>query len=1359
MLKPLYFFALFIFCFFQLTGQDDYIVTTDHFNMENGLAGQFANYTFRDSRGIIWMGTQQGLHRYDGRDIKIFDSEHGLPFPQIMEIYEDAQGYFWLYRSCFSKNEDYCTKALAFFHPVTFEVKTFSDYFSHAPFEQEDIEFITSSTSREFFYVRAKGLHYLWSAIQGFQQLNTPYNVFMLFDNGNIGATEKNNSFFNYILLDQAGKELYQETLSNDTLPSNYFYTFPSKPPYRYNLRNSIFFSAPDGRFHIYTPDSEGKLDFNEQLSIEAKLVNKHARHTFYDEVDHAYWSADRGGIIRTHIQKKKFHHFSSNDNDVTQIYTCITPVGDNKLIIAGWGNGPEIYEKTANASPQLIAYLKNDHELVGSKKIRLAGKSALLNAKKVHALTRSEILVVSEDGSYKVIPVEEILPEHKENPESIQVVTIINQQLWIGSHKQLIIYDIASDRAFPFPKVNHFNQLSNSSIHCIQAIDKGNYWIGTNKGLFLLSLEEGVIAQYGPEQTGAYHMPLSTVYHVTQARDGSFWLATRTGLVHWQGPGTTSYKVYSKEEGLPDNYCAAVYQDQSGFLWISSRRGIVQLDPNTDRLKIYNKKNGLPLEYFIEHGHYQDDHSGHIYFGGVKGYIQMNPEDFKDVSFDEPSIPLMIVDFEQYNQEYERFENKTINLIEDGKITLTPNGKIFSLRLALANYQGIDKQLFSYRILGYQEEWQEDRSNLIRISGLPYGNYVLQIKGRLSDGRYSSQQLNIPVRVLKPLYLQWWFIAIAVGIILLGAFAGYRWRILSLKKRQAVLEQTVQERTSQIEADRKTIELQAEELKALDKVKSLFFANISHELRTPLTLMLAPIEASLKNGKLEPRDIENLQIAQRNGQRLNQMVKEILSLAKLEAGKAEIKLQTINWYNFLQSIVALFTPLAIQKQIEFRFLYSSHRNLFVELDKGKVEIILNNLLSNAFKFTPKGGSILLNVEDSNGKFQLSVSDTGRGIAPTDLPRIFERFYQTQVQDASAEGGTGIGLALSHEYAQLLKGSLRVESELSKGSTFYLELPYTEVLVENILTAQSSTLVPPIVTTDTAPQQSASTPLKSKKHHILIVEDNNDLRHFLEKILSPSYHVLTAENGAEAIKLLEQTTSSSHPSPDVADKRSWDITTSPSHNITTSQYPSLIISDIMMPIMDGYQLLEKLKADERYRSIPVIMLTARADADGKLKAMRIGVDDYLTKPFVQEELIARINYLLQNAEQRQQAITEHKNDNNQATISLDLDAQAWLQTVEQTLLDNISSPSYTLDQLAIELNISKRQLQRRIKQYVGQTPNAYLRTLRLTKARNLLEEQGINSVKAASLSVGFKDVSYFSKQFKQAFGKLPSEYL
>ncbi len=566
-------------------------------------------------------------------------------------------------------------------------------------------------------------------------------------------------------------------------------------------------------------------------------------------------------------------------------------------------------------------------------------------------------------------------------------------------------------------------------------------------------------------------------------------------------------------------------------------------------------------------------------------------------------------------------------------------------------------------------------------------------------------------------------------------------------------------------------IEKQTAELRRLDEAKSRFFANVSHELRTPLTLMLGPLGSMLKRNRLENIDFTHAKTAQQHGKQLLNLVNEILDLSKIESGKMKMQETTVSFQPFLRRLVSSFESHAERLGIRFVFEYRVADRLRVQLDEDKLTKVVNNLLSNALKFTPpQTGQVKVVAEEFENRIRISVHDTGRGIHPDDLPHVFERFYQTEQANAPIEGGTGIGLALCREFAELMQGKIwatspadggRWTADGQPGSVFHFEFPKKEVLgvLEEAAFVIQEEPVPTqhdtdgFLLNDKNNGKKAATQSKNQPNNqpiILLVEDNDSLRDYVKLILSEKYQVFTAANGQEALTFLTS-------------KFAESI-------IPHSSF--LILSDVMMPVMDGFQMVEKLKNDDRWRGIPVVMLTARADLRDKLKALRIGVDDYLLKPFEEEELLARIENLLKNASQR--VVNEDFKSENETpsddpeivnrlalgeTKILNPADLEWLAELEKVVLAEVGNSILNVDFLADRMLLSRTKFFQEVKRLVGMTPNEYILEVRFSTARNLLETRRATSVKSAAGAVGFRDVEYFSRQFRAKFGKSPSDYL
>lgn len=645
---------------------------------------------------------------------------------------------------------------------------------------------------------------------------------------------------------------------------------------------------------------------------------------------------------------------------------------------------------------------------------------------------------------------------------------------------------------------------------------------------------------------------------------------------------------------------------------------------------------------------------------------------------------------------------------------------------------------------LDYQKKMIEAQAKVFQTgTEIIADNYYLEVENKQSASALKARTGQLLYTLI---------IVVLVLMIAVGLWIGFY--------RQRKARQT-------LSAQNTLIQQQAEQLKALDAAKSRFFANVSHELRTPLTLLTSPIRSLLKDHQLTEKQTQLLHMAERSGQQLSQLINEILDLRKLEMGKMNLTPEPTELRTYFQTYFAQFESLAVQKQIDYQLSLSMPEQAMADLDREKCRQILFNLLSNAFKFTPPGGRIEVSVKATDDTLSLAVADNGPGIHPDDLPLLFDRYFQTTRPEKGAEGGTGIGLALCREYAQLFDGQIQVESTLGIGSTFTVTFPIVLNQIQPPLEsvdAGSDTLVIAAGDGDIHANIPIEGVIKEERivsrsgmpirPTILLVEDNPELRAYIRLVLEEKYTVVTAENGQQAMALLSGDGS---------------VVTNNSNrkeffNLHASFFiPDLILSDLMMPVMDGYQLLEQLKSDDATRHIPVVMLTARAEAQDRLKALRIGVDDYLTKPFDEEELLVRIENLLNNQASRRIAITPDdtipKVQEAPASPLMSAPDREWLETFEAYVQKHFAGGTLSVSSLAYEFAMSESTLLRQLKRLTGLTPLQYIQEVRLSEARRLLENRTYNSVAQVASKVGYEDASSFTRVFKQRFGKRPSELM
>lgn len=528
-----------------------------------------------------------------------------------------------------------------------------------------------------------------------------------------------------------------------------------------------------------------------------------------------------------------------------------------------------------------------------------------------------------------------------------------------------------------------------------------------------------------------------------------------------------------------------------------------------------------------------------------------------------------------------------------------------------------------------------------------------------------------------------------------------------------------------------KEMELQSErerkeQLVELNALKSRFFANISHELRTPLTLILGPLSYLLDQPDAWEKDSikSQLTVMQRNGKSLMHLIEEILDLAKLESNKLELEEDKTELKSFVEHVFSAFEPQSQNQNIDLTLQISAQQDLEILIDRNKTEKVLNNFLSNALKFTPEGGMIRLEVLEMPDAIQFKVSDTGKGIHPEDLPHVFDRFYQSQHLEQSAQGGTGIGLGFVREIAHLLNGKSYVESKLGEGSSFYFEIP-KKVPIETKISVESVDIIHEVE------------PIHSigRDFTIMVVEDNPDMQAFIHQLLEPKYkQVLLANNGIEGLKLLEEHGQNIH----------------------------LIVSDVMMPEMDGMSMLKEIKSTAEWKQIPVIMLTALAAERNKLNALTIGVDDYLTKPFSVPELLTRVQNLLYNYHQRREWIESEDfqidSPSETSPVISPLDKE-WIDGLVSEIENSLPENALNVDGLADVVHICPRQLSRRIKTITGLSTGKFIKEVQLQMARRELEDGKVISLSDVAYNCGFEHQATFSKVFKIRFGKSPRDYL
>ena len=1284
-----------------------YATDIQYFTTADGLSHREVKCIFEDQQGMIWIGTRNGLNRFDGYSFKHWlDKNHGVDLRNLSNIGQDDEGWLWLQTN----------KTLLFFHPITETFQTIEERFGKDHFLGELKRsvslhnFPTDDFGHIYINEKISNVMHRYHSSEGFITLKFPKKI----NTSNITVGKKDNELYHVSYGHEISESTYTTFLIDEIKKKEIIYKEEEgrKIFSFYKVNNEWY------QWKIKSDQPPELYDHNQQHLLTLKETDiKHPTRCVQYGQESRIWIGTDFGFYMVSVKKNQFNFIKSPASTITR-----TP--------SARGIWADKNQMKACFEPQL-GFTSYDFLTKEWKSLK--------------RINTSRAIFPAKDGSFWIGGANQVLHWKDKKAQSYTLERILNGDtngfdfwcftpsrldnnwLWIGTKPGLFKLNITKDATNRLVELKSVNESGLDIQHIEPDKDHPNWlWLCTNKGLWLFDeKQEKLLEKFDWNKEQENYLPSDNFHHLYQDNQGVYWLATANGVIRWDRKNN-QYRQITIEDGLPNNVIYAIYPDDFGNLWMSSDYGIIKMNKETFAIENFLPKDGVGQTEFnrISHFEYRDKKGQQrLFFGGLNGVTTFYPKDFqKEKTANQPQ--LVLLSYQQFSGSKQTVINKTLDLKQSHKIVIKPNDYIVELEVGLLNYENVNNNQYLYqlKVKGNKTDWQVQKKRILQLGQLPYGHHTLSIKAKTISNTPAANELKFEIIIKKPFYLTWWFILLAItSLIGLGTY-WYNRRTTEYKNRQTELEQMVTERTAQIQK-------QAEELQQLDTLKSRFFANVSHELRTPMTLILGPIRTILKRRKLGNYDFTLLSTAEQSGEKLLKLVGSILDLSKMESGKMELQEEEITLFSFTRRIISAFESHAQREGIQFRFEYKAEDDLQIVIDKNKLEIILNNLLSNAMKFTPKGETVSIEVKDIKNRIEIGVHDTGRGIHPDDLPNIFNRFYQSTQKNAATEGGTGIGLALSREFVQLMGGKIWVESELGVGSQFYISLPRKEVLGM----VEQSILEEALIVKQSLKMPVNTTPFTQKT--LLIVEDNHSLRDYLTTILSPHFHIQTASNGQVALNAL-------------------------SNNQKEKEgLPDLIISDIMMPVMDGYQLLTTLKSTAAFKNIPIIMLTARADIQDKLKALRIGVDDYLLKPFDEEELLTRIENLLANYDERKTylQIEETSEEKDTSKPSISEEDQQWLEKLEKLVLENMTNSDLSNDYLSELLFISRKTLYRNIKRMTGLTPNKYIRTIRLQKAKQLLE-QG-NTVKVTAYKVGFQSTEYFSNLFKKEFGKLPSKHL
>lgn len=842
---------------------------------------------------------------------------------------------------------------------------------------------------------------------------------------------------------------------------------------------------------------------------------------------------------------------------------------------------------------------------------------------------------------------------------------------------------------------------------------DQSKIWLGTNDGLLLFDKEKGSFKKYQNIPGNAKSIVNNNIKSICSDPinpERYVWIGTSGGLELFDKKDEL-FTHFSEIDGLPNNVIYGILSDIEQNLWISTNKGIAKFNPVIKKSRNYDINDGLQSNEFNT-GAFFKSPSGELFFGGIKGLNYFFPEKIKDNNY---IAPVVLTNLKVYNRK-DRNENSTFkerSIVENKPLTFNHNDAIITFEFAMLDFSAPQKNQYAYKLEDIHTHWiYAGYNRTATFTNLRPGNYNLKIKASNNDGIWNETGITIPIEVIPHWSGTWW------------AYTGYFMLFLTL----LFLIRRYELKRFFIKNQLKIKRIELETLKSIDHLKSQFFTNISHEFRTPLTVISGQAEnlmSELKSTKSRDR----VKSISNSSKLLLKLINDLLDLSKLEAGKLELKTTQNNIVVFLKNIFYSFESQAQKKKISLSFL-AEECDIQAVYDVEKVEKICYILLNNALKFTPDKGTVSLKVERKDQELQISISDTGIGIPENVIPLIFNRFFQVDNSDIRMFEGMGIGLAMAKELIELHGGSIQVyRNEVisgEKGTTFTFNLPIGMVSESHIndetLVTINNKKEDEIVTKNPL----VSTVALSDKKIILLAEDNEDIRYFVSLQLQNTYQVIEAVDGDDGIK------------------KAFEF------------IPDLILTDVMMPKIDGFKLVKTLRNDEKTNHIPIIMLTGKAYQKDKLEGLETGVDAFMTKPFNVKELQIQISNLIA---QREQLRKKYSNTFAITSDEIPMDSmdQQFLEKTLQVIKDNINNASFCVDLLADSMCLSASQLHRKLIGIIDQAPGELIRNIRLQKASELIRNNA-GTISDVCFQTGFNDQAYFSRAFKNQFGCSPSAY-
>ncbi|WPP52016.1 hybrid sensor histidine kinase/response regulator transcription factor [Catalinimonas niigatensis] len=1345
----------------QLSAQPEDIISRSYF-MKDGLSNDFVTCLIQDNQGFLWIGTESGLNKFDGYHFTTYREnpldDNSIYNDYITCLWEDQEQRLWIGTT--TGLELFDLKSEKFLHPATDSLhpgkelnvavkkirerkdgkiwictnqgiyladpQTFSITRTyHFPKEVRRKSSRRANLNGNTFWDIAQASDgSLWAASEdGLVHIdtNTDQTIRYRYDPKNPHSLAEDMTWTVYI--DRRDRIWVGTGHGLDLFnPDDQTFThfLPQQLQSEDSLSHKLYVHAiterPNG--NLWVGFSSGLYAFDPETG-SFDLIRNHFIWSMYEDRQETVWLTSANGLFQTMPQSRKFAVYRQFGEAKVSSITSLAEDTAGNVWISGYdlAKGDFSLFRFDPASRHFFPYPQEP----------MHPQSSLGNGTKAMIGDNHGWLWAASRGKIDKFNIEQQTFSSITLPIDPKVMFKDSRgDVWLGEWGGVGKYDPKTET------YKHLEAFPSASVHSLLEDKHENLWIGTTEGLVRYSLKTDQIDIFQHDHANLQSLSNNEVHHLMMDQNSTLWVGTAGGL-NQMIPGTEKYPKFkhwrTAQSDLPHDDIYYIIDGGDESLWISCGNGISHFFPQTGIFRNYDYHDGLP-DQIIERG--LKSHKSEIYFGSNDGLVVFHPDSLHD----NPHIPAVtITDFSIHNQpvpvqrttadtlSWKTPLNDAISYTNEMELEYQQND--FSFEFAALNYVNPEKNHYKYKLEPYEKDWIETSAmnRMARYTNISPGRYTFRVIASNNDGVWNQQGATLSILIHPPWWRTTW------------AYLGYGLLFIT----SLVLARKVVVNRERLRAELRVQQVASDKLRELDTAKSRFLANISHEFRTPLSLISGTVQKLNTQTKLTDEQKTDCSRIDRNANRLLELINQLLDLSKLEAGQLQPHLQTGEVTVLLGALASSFESMAQNKDITYRYSIPL-KAAWVSMDKDKLEKIINNLLTNALKFTPAGGKVAFTasietISIDAHLLKLLVEDTGVGIPAQHLPHIFDRFYQVDPTATRNYEGAGIGLALTKELVALLCGTIHVESQEGQGSAFYVAIPLKATTAaekeESYLSVENPN--PPVSSLNLSPAKPLPTShpkqlhaTKSKENIVLVVEDNLDLRQYLKEILSPHYQVMEAADGQQGLL------------------KAWEA------------IPDLIISDVMMPGLNGVSMCQQLKSDERTSHVPIILLTAKAGTSSKLLGLETGADDYLIKPFQLNELLARVKNLLDGRKKLREQFGKTLTLQPQEVAVTSTD-ERFLQKALAIMEVNMGNDEFDVETLGREIGMSRSQLHRKLSALINQSPSDFIRQFRLQRAAHLLQ-QDYGNISEVALAVGFSSLNYFTRCFRGMYGKTPSEY-